>query len=114
MQLPHLIESGVPVTIAFRAMAAALQAIGRNDAHFAFAATWSAEEVAFGFLAGAVKSEWVKPDLKASVCILNLDASCAALAIHFGLSRELYKSMAVQFDCAYTGADFVELGLQEF
>ena len=98
----------------FLAMAAALQAIERNDSHFAFAAAWPVEQVAFGFLAGAVKSEWVKPDLKASACILNLDASCAALADHFGLSRELYKSMALQFDCAYAGADFVEVIPLEF
>ena len=35
-------------------------------------------------------------------------------ADHFGLTREVYTSMAVKFDCAYAGADFVEVTPQEF
>ena len=84
--LPRPIESGVPVTIALRAMAAALQAIGRNDSQCAFAATLPVDHAAFGFLAGALKTEWIK-----SCCINNLEGSRGALADRFGLTREFKK-----------------------
>ena len=56
---PRLTESGVPAVIAFRAMAAAIQAIFRSQDRSGFAKSWSRDQLALGFLVGALKCEWV-------------------------------------------------------
>ena len=96
-------------------MAAALQAIGRNSARCAFAATLSADQVAFGVLSGALKAEWVKPPCSSNLeegkppCISNLEGSLGALAESFGLTREFQKDRALEFDCVFVDAAFVDL-----
>ena len=97
--MPRLIESGVPLTIAFRAMAAATQAISRNSARCAFAATLPADQVAFGFLSGALKAEWVKPPCISNLeegkppCISNLEGSlvaeCPRATTESGLEKDV-------------------------
>ena len=110
MVLPRLIESGVPATIALRAMAAALQAIGRGgNLRCSSAAAWPAEHVVFGFVSGALKSEWAKPGEEATSCISNLEGSRGALAERFGLTREFHKGNALAFDMAYCDGDYVDL-----
>ena len=125
---PRLVESGVPAAIAFRAQAAAIQAMARTtSAECAFAATWPAEQVAFGFLSGALKAEWVRDPCSSNLeegkppCISNLEGSLGALAESFGLTREFQKSRALAFDCMFVGATFVDnlpetprLGPKEF
>ena len=124
---PRLVESGVPAAIAFRAQAAAIQAMARTSAKCAFAATWPAEQVAFGFLSGALKAEWVREPCSSNLeegkppCISNQDGSLGALAESFGLTREFQKSGALAFDCMFVGATFVDnlpetprLGPKEF
>ena len=93
-----LIESGVPVTIALRTLATAIQAIGHGGgpgaspgdeaaaARERARATLPANQAAFGFLSGALKSEWLN-----SSEIGNLEGSRGALADRFGLSREFAK-----------------------
>ena len=113
MALPRLIESGVPATIALRAMAAALQAIGRGgNLRCSSAAAWPAEHVAFGFLSGALKSEWVRPGEEATSCISNLEGSRGALAERFGLTREFHKGNALAFDMMYCDGDYVDLPVE--
>ena len=110
MALPRLIDSGVPVTIALRAMAAALQAIGRGgNLRCSFAAAWPAEHVAFGFLSGALKAEWVRTDEEATSCIGNLEVSRGAVAERFGLTREFQEGNATAFDMLFCDGDFVDL-----
>ena len=55
---PKLTESGVPAVIALRAMAVAIQAIGRSQDLGGFAKSWSRDQLALGFLTGALKCEW--------------------------------------------------------
>ena len=111
--LPDLIEAGVPVTVALRAMAAALEAIGRNGAQDsgasprATAATLPADQVAFGFLAGALKVEWLNSRGAQGIC--NLEGSRAALADSFGLTREFQKGKALEFDFMFVDATYVDL-----
>ena len=53
---PKLTESGMPVVVASRAMAAATQATAHNRGHSSFAADWSVDQVALGFPLGQVST----------------------------------------------------------
>ena len=53
-----LTDSGVPVAIAFRAMAAAIQAISRSRGRSDLVQRWPADHLALAFLIGALKCEW--------------------------------------------------------
>ena len=64
--LPQLAESGVPVAVALRTMAAATEAIGRHQDRGGFAQSWSRDQLALGFLLGALKCEWRDADQGAS------------------------------------------------
>ena len=109
MSLPHLIESGVPVAIACRTMAAAMHAIGRFTGNTTFAADWPEEHLALGFLSGALKSEWIEgKDGNSSAA--HLEGSLAALGLRFGLSVAARKMMALPLDLLYMDTVFVDLG----
>ena len=77
--LAKLCQSGVPIDVALRALAAALVAIGRHRGASTFAEAWSVQDLALGFLIGAFKSEWrsVK-DKDESPCATSLQACVAA------------------------------------
>ena len=109
VSLPHLIESGVPIAIALRAMAAALHTIDRFKGSATFAADWPEEDLACGFLSGALKSEWIDGKDENS-CVAHLEGSLAALAQRFGLSGAERKLRALTFDLLYMDTEFVELG----
>jgi len=84
--LAKLCQSGVPI-VALRALAAALVAIGRHRGASTFAEAWSVQDLALGFLIGALKSEWRSVKYE-SPCAMSLEACVAALKERFGVSRE--------------------------
>ena len=53
-----LTDSGVPVAIALRAMAAAIHAISKSRGRCELAQRWPADHLALAFLIGALKCEW--------------------------------------------------------
>ena len=53
-----LTDSGVPVAIAFRAMAAAIHAISKSRGRSDLVQRWPADHLALAFLIGALKCEW--------------------------------------------------------
>ena len=73
--------------MALRALAAAVEAIGRNKGASTFADAWSLEDLALGFLIGALKCEW-RSDKDENPCATSLEACVAALKERFGVSRE--------------------------
>ena len=85
--LSKLCQSGVPLVVALRALAAAIEAMGRHRGVSTFAEAWSVEDVALGFLIGALKFEWrsVKEE---KPCATSLEACVAALKERFGVSHE--------------------------
>ena len=95
--LPHLTESGVPFTIALRAMAAAINAIGRCREERPIALGWPAQQLALGFLVGALKCEWIDEESRAT-SPASLQASLAALQDRFGVSRKHQPRIALAFD----------------
>ena len=112
MSLPDLTESGVPVVIAFRAMAAAMNTIARFKGKATFAADWPEEDLACGFLSGALKFEWCPSggEKDDNSCVAHLEGSLAALAQRFGLSGAERKLRALPFDLLYMDTELVELG----
>ena len=102
--LPHLMEAGVPMVVALRAMASAIQAIHRSRGMATFAAAWADERLALGFLHGALKAEWIGEG--ASPCeVSNLPSSLRALQRRFGVGNSQFAAMAVELDCVFCDAE---------
>jgi len=83
--------------VALRALAAAIEAIGRHRGASTFADAWSLEDLALGFLIGALKCEW-RSDKDENPCATSLEACVAALKERFGVSRE---SQTLAFDLVF-------------
>ena len=103
--LPLLTEAGVLVAIALRAMAAAINAIDRSRGRATFAGSWPAEQLALGFLSGALKFESITSKDDSPCVVFNLQASLVALQHCFGFSKEHHKKMAIAFDCVFCDTD---------
>ena len=105
--LPHLTESGVPMDVAFRAMASAITAIHRSRGRATFAAQWPARHLALAFLHGALKAEWTYRG--ESPCVVaNLASALRALQLRFGFEEAHHARMAIAFDCIFTDTALVE------
>ena len=105
--LPHLTESGVPMDIAFRAMASAITAIHRSRGRATFAAQWPVRHLALAFLHGALKAEWT--DRGESPCVVaNLASALRALQLRFGFGEAHQAGMSVAFDCVFSDATLLE------
>ena len=76
----------MPAVIAFRAMAAAIQAIFRSQDRSGFAKSWSRDQLALGFLVGALKCEWYG-DQGESSDASDMAASLEVLRDRFGFAR---------------------------
>ena len=102
--LPHLTQVGVPIVVAHRAIASAIQAIGASRGRATFAEAWADEHLALGFLHGALKAEWT--DEGASPCeVSNLPSALRALQRRFGVRDSQVATMAVQLDCVFCDAE---------
>ena len=66
-----LTDSGVPVAVAFRAMAAAIHAISNSRGRSDLVQQWPADHLAFAFLTGALKCEWSSAHHKANCTSLQ-------------------------------------------
>ena len=106
--LPGLVQCGAPVAIALRAMAAALDAVGRNQMKCTFAKEWAPKMLAFGFLSGALKQSWVRTDEEATVCVANLSATLTALRELVGLTGAGESCSTTAFDCVFLDLDVPE------
>ena len=105
--LPHLTESGLPSTIALRAMAATINAIGRCRRGASLVPGWPAQQIALGFLVGALKCEWVDEESRAT-SPASLQASLAALQDRFGVAREHQPRVALAFDRLFCDAGLAD------
>ena len=66
-----LTDSGVPVAIAFRTMAAAIHAISKSRGRSDLVQRWPADHLALAFLIGALKCEWSSAHDKANCTSLQ-------------------------------------------
>ena len=90
----------MPISVAFRAMAAAFEAIHRSQGNARFAAEWPPQHLALGFLHGALKSEWQGEG--ASPCVVtNLTATLMALHRNFGFLDRYFAEVSVAFECVF-------------
>ena len=66
-----------------------------------FAQEWTPEKLAFGFLSGALKREWVGPGERAQACVANLHGSLARLRQRFGYSGYTEMCSPTLFGCIF-------------
>ena len=107
---PLLADAGVPVPVALRAMAAAVNAIALSRGRAVFAVDWPAEHLALAFLCGALKAEWVGGEDKAPCKVSTLEARLSALKLRFGFAQKHHAKMALAFDCVFCDTDLTDCG----
>ena len=106
--LPHLTESGVPMDVAFRAMASAITAIHRSRGRATFAAQWPERHLALAFLHGALKAEWTPCRGESPCVVANLASALRALQFRFGFGEAHHAKMSIAFDCVFSDATVSE------
>ena len=98
-----LAASGVPVAIALRAMASAIEANGRSRERCSFPKGLSRYQLALGVLLGALKTEWCR-DPDATSGVASFSASLDALRDQFDVGQGARYAPALHYDMLFCDA----------